>query len=277
VRLAVTAAYGSSLHAVALLHELAAGGHDVALALQVGLFSPARLRAYARQLGWGKLSAKVRARLALGRFGPSDEIAPMREYLRARGIRSRTVARACRAVGAQYLRVSSLNAPRALRALREAAVDLVVYAGGGILRRDFIRTPRFGVLNAHGGPLPAFRGMNAGEWSLFYGVQPTVTVHFVDEGVDTGPMLLERPVDVPPGCTVPQLRGIATVVSVRALLEAVEQVAGARAQTTPQPPAAGRQHFVMAEPLVEVLERWLAEGRTPVMAARDFAFPQATA
>jgi len=265
VRIAVTAAYAKSLHAIGLIHGLAAAGHEVALALEVSVWNAARLRFYLRLLGWRKLLARARARMLGGRRDDdaTPEVAPMREFLREREIRSQTVSQACRAVGARRLRVRSLNDAAAIHALRAAAPDLVVYAGGGILRRAFIQTPRLGVLNAHGGPLPAFRGMNAAEWALLHGTPPRVVTIFVDEGVDTGPLLMERPIPIAAGDGVARLRGVATRVSVEALLETVAELGRGERTARPQRPEDGRQHFVMAAPLVDVLDAWLREGRTP--------------
>jgi methionyl-tRNA formyltransferase len=202
----------------------------------------------------------------------AQEIAPMRDYVRAHGIRSQSIAQACRSAGSQHVRVSELNAEGALRALRQARPDVVVYAGGGILRRDFIETPRIGVLNCHGGPLPAFRGMNVVEWALFHGVRPTVAVHFIDTGVDTGPILFRKPLPIESGDSLDRIRGVATRVSVEALLEAVQQLAEGPPELEPQISEAGRQYFTMAEPLVEIAQRWLAERRTPLIDAEEFAY-----
>lgn len=275
MRITVTAGYGKSLHAIALIRQLAAQGHEVVLGLEVRALTAARLRFYLRRLGWRKLWSKARAKLLPGasRSSHADEVTPMRDYLRAQRITSRTVSQACRRVGARHVRVASLNIPRSCVALRGSRPDLVVYAGGGILRREFIEIPRLGVLNAHGGPLPAFRGMNVAEWALLHGVRPTVTVHYIDTGVDTGPILLQKSLPTDAWSSIARGRGIATRVGVEALLKAVQRIADGKAMAQPQRVAAGRQYFVMAEPLLEVLECWLAQKRTPVVNADDFAFP----
>jgi phosphoribosylglycinamide formyltransferase 1 len=54
-------------------------------------------------------------------------------------------------------------------------------------------------VNVHPALLPSFPGLDAIERALDHGVAITgVTVHFVDEGVDSGPIILQRPVPVPP-------------------------------------------------------------------------------
>ncbi len=54
------------------------------------------------------------------------------------------------------------------------------------------------VINVHPALLPAFPGLHAVEQAVAYGVKVFgVTVHFVDEGVDTGPVILQRAVELP--------------------------------------------------------------------------------
>jgi phosphoribosylglycinamide formyltransferase 1 len=78
-------------------------------------------------------------------------------------------------------------------------VELVVLAGYmQLLSGRFLgRFPK-GVINVHPALLPAFPGLRAVEQALEYGVKVFgVTVHFVDDGVDTGPVILQRAVELP--------------------------------------------------------------------------------
>jgi phosphoribosylglycinamide formyltransferase-1 len=77
--------------------------------------------------------------------------------------------------------------------------DLVVLAGYmQLLSEPFIARFRNRVVNIHPALLPAFPGLDAIGQALAAGAQETgVTVHFVDEGVDTGPTILQRRVPVP--------------------------------------------------------------------------------
>ncbi len=85
------------------------------------------------------------------------------------------------------------------------AVELVVCAGYmHLLTRGFLE--RFPTLNVHPSLLPAFPGMRAVEEALAAGARVTgVTVHFVDEGVDSGPIVLQEAVAVEPGDTPARL------------------------------------------------------------------------
>lgn len=76
--------------------------------------------------------------------------------------------------------------------------DLVVLAGWmELLRPIFIRRFRGRIINVHPSLLPAFPGIGAIEQALSYGVRVTgVTVHFVDEGVDTGAIIAQEALDL---------------------------------------------------------------------------------
>jgi phosphoribosylglycinamide formyltransferase-1 len=85
-----------------------------------------------------------------------------------------------------------------IHALQGAGVDLVALAGFmRILRGEFLRVFANRVINIHPALLPAFPGLEAWKQALDYGVKVTgVTVHFVDQGVDTGPIIAQETVPV---------------------------------------------------------------------------------
>ncbi|MBI2925452.1 MAG: phosphoribosylglycinamide formyltransferase [Verrucomicrobia bacterium] len=83
-------------------------------------------------------------------------------------------------------------------ALQEARVELVVLAGFmRILKGEFLRAFAGKVVNIHPALLPSFPGLEAWKQALDYGVKVTgVTVHLVDQGIDTGPILAQQTVPV---------------------------------------------------------------------------------
>ena len=94
-----------------------------------------------------------------------------------------------------------------IAALQSAEVDLVVLAGFmRILKGDFLRAFPQRVVNIHPSLLPAFSGLEAWNQALDYGVKVTgCTVHFVDQGVDTGPIIAQQTVPVLDGDTAAAL------------------------------------------------------------------------
>jgi phosphoribosylglycinamide formyltransferase-1 len=88
---------------------------------------------------------------------------------------------------------------RALGAvLAEHSVELVCLAGYmRLLSPEFVAAHRGRILNVHPALLPAFPGLHAQRQALEYGAKVAgATVHFVDEGVDTGPIVLQAPVPI---------------------------------------------------------------------------------
>ena len=83
--------------------------------------------------------------------------------------------------------------------LEEGGVELVVLAGFmEILTPAFIGPYRGRIVNVHPSLLPAFPGMRSIEQAVDYGVRVTgVTVHFVDEGVDSGPIVMQEAFELP--------------------------------------------------------------------------------
>jgi phosphoribosylglycinamide formyltransferase 1 len=98
--------------------------------------------------------------------------------------------------------------------LESLGVELVVLAGYmALLDAGFIARFRDRIVNVHPALLPAFPGVRAIEQAVDYGVRVFgVTVHLVDEGVDTGPIILQRAIDIPgapdPGAVHDALRPI---------------------------------------------------------------------
>jgi phosphoribosylglycinamide formyltransferase-1 len=87
--------------------------------------------------------------------------------------------------------------------LGEAQVEWIALAGFmRILKGDFLRAFPLRVINIHPSLLPAFPGLEAWRQALDYGVKVTgCTVHFVDEGVDSGPVIAQEAVPVLAGDT----------------------------------------------------------------------------
>jgi phosphoribosylglycinamide formyltransferase-1 len=84
--------------------------------------------------------------------------------------------------------------------IERLAADLVVLAGYmQLLSPEFVARFSNRVINVHPALLPSFPGIDALQQAIDHGSKITgVTVHFVDEGVDSGPIILQRPVPIPP-------------------------------------------------------------------------------
>lgn len=121
-------------------------------------------------------------------------------------------------------------------AIEAAGCDLVVLAGYmHILTSAFLNRFPYRIINLHPALLPSFPGTHAIQEAVEYGVKVTgVTVHFVDEGVDSGPIIAQRPIDVLDDDTADSLALRIHAAEHEVLPWVIAMIAGGRV-TPPQP------------------------------------------
>ena len=122
--------------------------------------------------------------------------------------------------------------------LRDRSVELVVLAGFmQLLSPRFLAAFPPRVVNVHPALLPAFPGIDPISEALEYGAKVTgVTVHFVDEGVDTGPIILQRALDVGAATDRETLHDRLRPLEHELLPEAVRLIAAGRVSFDPGNP-----------------------------------------
>ncbi|MDX6769658.1 MAG: methionyl-tRNA formyltransferase [Elusimicrobiota bacterium] len=120
--------------------------------------------------------------------------------------------------------------------LKDLHPDLaVVVAYGRILRPDVLATPKLGCLNAHFSLLPKYRGAAPVQWSLVRGETTTgVTLFWLDEGMDTGPIQAAATVEVSPDEDAPALLARLTALGVELLERQLAELEAGRVTREPQ-------------------------------------------
>ena len=116
--------------------------------------------------------------------------------------------------------------------IESRGADLVALAGYmQLLSGAFVERFRNRVVNVHPALLPAFPGLDAIGQALEAGVEATgVTVHFVDDGIDTGPVVIQREVPVPPDRDRGALEEAIHAVEHELYSEAIRMIASGRAR-----------------------------------------------
>jgi phosphoribosylglycinamide formyltransferase 1 len=111
--------------------------------------------------------------------------------------------------------------------LAERDVGLVVLAGYmRLLSEAFLSRFPNRVINVHPALLPAFRGLDAIQQALDYGVKVFgVTVHFVDRGVDSGPVILQRAIELPDAADAEAVHDLLRPIEHELLPEAIRLIA----------------------------------------------------
>ncbi len=122
--------------------------------------------------------------------------------------------------------------------LEQREVDLVVLAGYmQLLSPQFVKRFRNRIINVHPALLPAFRGLEAVQQALDHGSKITgVTVHFVDEGVDSGPIIFQRPVEIPPSRDWEETEELIHATEHTLLPEAIRLIAAGRVRVDGENP-----------------------------------------
>ena len=120
--------------------------------------------------------------------------------------------------------------------LRAADLEVAVTAAyGKILPASLLAVPRHGFLNVHASLLPAYRGAAPIQWALIDGRRTTgVTIMQTELGLDTGPIRLQRALDIGPDETAPELFERLSELGVDALLEALDLLARGELPSRPQ-------------------------------------------
>jgi phosphoribosylglycinamide formyltransferase-1 len=122
--------------------------------------------------------------------------------------------------------------------LEERGIDLIVLAGYmELLSGEFVGRFRNRIVNVHPALLPSFPGLDAVGQALAHGVRVTgVTVHLVDEGVDSGPIVLQQAIEVPYTRDRAQLEEEIHRVEHELLPEAIRLIAAGAARIDPENP-----------------------------------------
>src|SRR5262249_43152347 len=118
-----------------------------------------------------------------------------------------SIADAARRAGIPCTRVPKVNAPEFLDRLRALDVELIVsIACPQKIGAELLALPKHGAINLHGSLLPRFQGMLPSFWVLARGETTTgVTVHWMNEAIDHGDILLQREVAIEPTDTMHSL------------------------------------------------------------------------
>ena len=133
----------------------------------------------------------------------------------------------------QPARIKDRQAIEEIRALKPDVI--VVMAYGQILPRDVLEIPKIACLNLHASLLPRWRGAAPIQAAIAAGDRETgITVMYMDEGLDTGDILLQRTIDILPSDTGGSLHDRLAGIAPETLLESLDLLAKGKAPRIPQ-------------------------------------------
>ena len=158
-------------------------------------------------------------------YGPGYFQWKLRRYLwrKATGTSVKAVARK---YGVETTEATDVNSEGFLRRLRDLGVEFIISISGTQFYGKALRTQTTrGIVNCHGALLPKYRGLMPSFWTLANGESVGgVTVHFVDEKLDNGPILVQRRFRIHPHDTLEGIMARSKDLAAEAIIEAVRLV-----------------------------------------------------
>jgi len=120
--------------------------------------------------------------------------------------------------------------------LRKMEPDLaIVVAFGQILKKNLLAIPEWGVINIHASLLPKYRGAAPIQWAILNSEPKTgLTVMRMDEGLDTGPILLQKEVPILQDETAGQLHDRLSLLAGQVIIKALTDMSNSQLNETPQ-------------------------------------------
>ncbi len=203
----------------------------------------------------------LRALVAAGHELAAVVTQPDREKGRGRALQPPPVKPAALELGLPVLQPPRIKSPDALEALRAPRPELqVVVAYGQILPRAVIDVAPRGTVNVHSSLLPRYRGAAPIHWAILDGVPETgVTTMLIDEGLDTGPLLLARRTPIGDEETTPELEARLAVLGAEVLVDTVAGLARGTLEPRPQDHSAASHARMLEKEDARIDWTWTAE------------------
>ena len=129
---------------------------------------------------------------------------------------------------------SAINSPESLKRIKNYSPDLLISIGGNeIFKRPLINLAQHGCLNLHTAPLPKYRGLMPSFWVLKHQEKYTaVSVFYVDEGIDSGPILVQEKIEIK-GQTQEQLINHTKKIGMNCIVRAISKIQSNDISTIP--------------------------------------------
>jgi len=149
---------------------------------------------------------------------------PDRPAGRGRTLREPPVKERAEILGLRICQPDRVNSEPAIAKIEDASPELIVVASyGQILKRDLFSLPPLGTVNIHASLLPSYRGAAPINWAIINGERKTgITTFLIDEGMDTGEILIQRSITIGEDETAGELEDRLALLGAEVILETIE-------------------------------------------------------
>ena len=161
---------------------------------------------------------------------------PDRPKGRGQKVISSPVKKTARALGYEILQPESIRADRFEARIKQIEPDFfVVAAFGHVLPKHILTLPKFGAINIHASLLPNYRGAAPIQWAIINGEKQTgITTMLMDEGLDTGDILLTESTDITPKDTAGTLHDRLSEIGADLLIKTLKRIERSTIHPIPQ-------------------------------------------
>jgi methionyl-tRNA formyltransferase len=129
---------------------------------------------------------------------PAPKVSAVLTNRGSTALRRPLVYEAARKLGLETLPAELVRSPELASRLKDDGIDLLLNVHSLFLvHHDVLAAPRIGSFNLHPGPLPEYAGLNVPSWAVYNGEEMHgVSVHWMDDGIDTGPIAMTKAFDL---------------------------------------------------------------------------------
>jgi len=212
------------------------------------IWNLSRLRSELHRDG-SRLLKKISRKMVLGDNRFSKHADSLKDLQSRVNLPGRSLDDIARILSIRMAKFNDFNSPDCIHLLKQLSPDLILFTGGGLLREEILNIPSIGILNCHSGILPNYRGMDVVEWTAIEeNIQPIgigASLHLMDKGVDTGPILISQRLDLKPDDTFESIRERIDSLLVSLMVKGVCGLRDGAVQPQPQLLDHGRQYFIL--------------------------------
>lgn len=158
--------------------------------------------------------------------------------------------------GTKLVKCNSLNDDNVEQLLKSYDKKLIIFTGGGIVRKNIIDNSGDGIINCHMGILPKYKGMDLPEWCILENEieELGITLHFMDTGIDTGDILKKIKIPIGNHSSIKGIRSSFEPIMVNSMVSIVEDYLKGKVNRNKQPPEDKRQYFLIHKRLYDIAE-----------------------
>ena len=243
-----------SAYSLSVIHLLEKNNINIDLILVKSFSGRKRLMKELKTSGFGffiKIYKKIVLQNLVRVGFKSKNIDGFSEYFSKCNIKTASLVQYANAHKIKYIETPDFHLESIVTTIRALETKLIVFTGGGLLRAKLINTAKYGVINCHMGILPKYRGMDCNYWAFLNKDYNSLgfTVHIIDSGVDTGPIIRRYYIDLFKYNSIAELYKFIEYSLAEAMVDGVCQIFSGKVDYEVQKVDSGKQYYTITPEL----------------------------